>query len=108
MQRGVIPRAVEDVLSIVKAGIDTSMNHSSSVEELGSLSNPILSVNRRYPTREQVLTTYHTKGATDPDIINERVYLRMSVYMIYCDRIFDLLAKTQKKVKLEQYLDEQS
>lgn len=106
MQRGVIPRAVEDVLSIVKANLDTSINASSSVEELGSMSNPIRSVNTRFPTsREQVLTTVHRQGNADPDIINERVFLRMSVYMIYCDRIFDLLAPKKIKAKLEQYID---
>lgn len=73
------------------------------------MSNPIVSVNnRRYATRENALVTVHTKGAGDPDMMNERVFLRMSVYMIYCDRIYDLLGKSHKKVKLEQYIDKQS
>jgi len=41
-------------------------------------------------------------------MISERVFLRMSIYMIHNDRIYDLLTKAQHKVKLEQYLDEQS
>ena len=52
-----------------------------------------------YTSRENGLVTTHTKGASDPDMFNERVFLRMSVYMIYCDNIYDLLAKSPKRVK---------
>jgi hypothetical protein len=96
---------VEDILGIVKASQDTSLTHDGSLEE-GS--HPMVSVSKNPHGTDQVITTVHTRGVTDPDIINERVFLRMSVYMIYCDRIFDLLAKQNQKVKLEQYLDQQS
>ena len=70
------------------------------------MSNPILSVNsRRFATRENVVVNIHSKSATDPDMMHERVFLRMSIYMIYCDKIYDLIGKSQKKVKLEQYID---
>jgi hypothetical protein len=69
---------VEDILSIVK----TSQNTSVAEE-----------------------ATDRLIARTDPDMIHERVFLRISVYMIYCDRIFDLLAKQQTKIRLEQYLD---
>lgn len=107
VQRGVIPRAVEDVLNIVKADLTSSVNESNLMEALG-MATPTMSSNSKLTPREKVITTVHTKGAVDPDIINERVFLRMSVYMIYCDRIFDLIGKSQSKVKLEQYIDRQS
>lgn len=35
--------------------------------------------------------------------------IKMSVYMIYCDRIYDLLStKSGKKVKRESYIDQHS
>ena len=85
------------------------MNQTTSVEDYGSLNNPLLSVNnRQLQSREQVFTKILAREATDPDVINERVFLRMSIYMLHNDRIYDLLSKTQPKVKLEQYLDQQS
>jgi hypothetical protein len=111
VQRGVIPRAVEDILSIVKASYDTSINQSSSIEEFGSGTHPIISVNQngRYMKREeQALVNAHNHGQLDQDMISDRVYLRMSVYMIYCDKIYDLLSRSQKKIKREQYIDKQS
>lgn len=108
MQRGVIPRAVEDVLNIIKADLSASVIENTTLEGIVSPAlTPIMSA-RKLSAREQVITQVHTKGAADPDMINERVYLKMSVYMIYCDRIFDLLGQSQHKVRLEQYIDRQS
>ena len=40
---------------------------------------------------------------------DNRLFIKMSVYMIYCDRIYDLLStKSAKKVKREHYIDPQS
>ena len=37
------------------------------------------------------------------------MFIKMSVYMIYCDRIYDLLSsKSAKKVKREHYIDPSS
>jgi len=56
VQRGIIPRAIQDVLGIVRAHQDTSINQSS-LEDYGSLNNPLLSVNnRKHQSREQVFT----------------------------------------------------
>ena len=39
----------------------------------------------------------------------ERLFVKMSMYMIYCDRIYDLLSqKSGKKVKKESYIDQNS
>ena len=43
---------------------------------------------------EQALVNAHAHGQLDQDMISERVYLRMSVYMIYCDKIYDLLSRS--------------
>lgn len=45
-------------------------------------------------------------AAHDYDVIQDRMFLKISVYMIYCDRIYDLLStKSGKKVKKEHYID---
>ena len=39
----------------------------------------------------------------------ERLFLKASMFMIYCDRIYDLLSNKQnKKVKMEHYIDKNS
>ena len=43
--RGVVPRAVEDVLAIAKNTFESDNNQSSVIEEFGTETNPILSVN---------------------------------------------------------------
>lgn len=45
----------------------------------------------------------------DYDATQDRLYIKGSVYMIYCDRVYDLLSlKSGKKVKKECYIDPQS
>lgn len=97
MQRGVVPRAVEDVLSILKNSLDHPAN--SSIEDYGSVSNRIVSINN---------TGFKKKVEIDPDANSDKIYLKMGVYMIYCDQIFDLLASNGKKVKIEHYIDKES
>ena len=43
--RGVVPRAVEDVLAIAKNSYDSDINASSVIEDFGTDTNPILNVN---------------------------------------------------------------
>ena len=46
-ERGVVPRAIEDILSIVKNTyeLDANLNGSSMIEDYGTDTQPILSVN---------------------------------------------------------------
>ena len=43
--RGIVPRAVEDVLAIAKNSYDSENNASSVIEDFGTDTNPILNVN---------------------------------------------------------------
>ena len=48
-QRGIIPRAIEEVLNIVSTGQETgsaTKGSSSVLEDYGTGNNPLLSVNR--------------------------------------------------------------
>ena len=120
-ERGVVPRAIEDVLSIVKnsyeMGGEANLDGSSLIEDFGTDTHPILSVNggkHKFGIPKNILQGSNSQiqvyggadGARDQDAHTERLFIKMSVYMIYCDRVYDLLAsKSGKKVKREQYID---
>ena len=120
-ERGVVPRAIEDILSIVKntyeIGAD-NLNGSSLIEDYGTDTQPILSVNganNRFGIPREIMSqnqlnpiqVYGQQSANDYDAIQDKMFLKVSVYMIYCDRIYDLLAKQSgKKVKKEHYIDQ--
>lgn len=46
----------------------------------------------------------------DAPSAQDRIFVKMSVYMIYCDRIYDLLSTkaAKKTVKVEHYIDQAS
>jgi len=56
--RGCIPRTVEDVLSIIR-----NTFASDSLDDFGTL----------------------PKDRQDPDTVSDRVYLKMSSYLVYCE-----------------------
>jgi len=119
-ERGIVPRAIEDVLTIVKNTYEhgENLNSSSIIEDFGTDTQPILSVNagaskfgipRNILTNNSQIQVYgNNEAAKDYDGVSDRIFIKMSVYLIYCDRIFDLLsAKSSKKnVKLEHYIDQ--
>ena len=119
-ERGVVPRAIEDILSIVKntyeIGAD-NLNESSLIEDYGTDTTPILSVNggnHKFGIPKTIMQQNvnpiqvygNQNAAQDYDVIQDRMFLKISVYMIYCDRVYDLLStKSGKKVKKEHYID---
>ena len=84
--RGVIPRAVEEILTLI------SMDTSDVDFENGFL-------NLR--TRE-----------SDFQESVDKIYLRASVYMVHCENAYDLLSKgsaqSSRRVKVESYIDNKS
>lgn len=45
-------------------------------------------------------------GSRNNEGNQERLFVKLSIYMIYCDRVYDLLSqKSGKKVKKEHYID---
>ena len=121
-ERGVVPRAIEDVLNIVKNTyeIGDQLNGSSLIEDFGTDTQPILSVNAgnknfgQIPkailqSNSQIQVYGNNESGKDFDGVMDRMFIKVSVYMIYCDRIYDLLSnKSAKKVKKEHYIDPQS
>lgn len=126
-ERGVVPRAIEDVLGIVKNTYEQNLgdqaNGSSIIEDYGTDTQPILSVNgggaHRFgipkyimqASSSQIQVYSNNDGTKDYDVQGQdRIFVKMSVYMIYCDRIFDLLStkSAKKNVKVEHYIDQAS
>jgi hypothetical protein len=81
--RGVIPRAVEEILTLIS--MDTS-----EVEFENGLLN--------LKTRD---SDYHDTA--------DKIYLKASVYMVHCENAYDLLSKgsaqSTRRVKVESYID---
>lgn len=49
------------------------------------------------------------RGHYDQDDQVDHIYLRMSVYMIYCEQVLDLLApRAGKRAKFENYIDKET
>ena len=87
--RGIVPRAIEDILAISKNTFESDNNQSSVIEDFGTETNPILSVNapNRFKIHQEI------SNQADPDMASiDRLYLKISIYMVYCDKIYDLLA----------------
>ena len=91
------------------------------LEDYGTDNQPLLSVNHagnRFGIPKAILQgnsnsqiqVYGDGIGKDFDACTDRMFIKVSVYMIYCDKIYDLLcSKSQKKnVKLEHYIDPQS
>ena len=101
---------MEDVLAIAKNSYDSENNTSSVLEDFGTESNPMLNVNAgaRFNSHKQGYAAHTTR--TDPDMgTADRLYLKMSAYMVYCDRIYDLLTQRPgTRVKMDHYIDPQT
>jgi hypothetical protein len=81
--RGVIPRAVEEILTLI------SMDTSEVEFENGFLN---------LKTRD-----------SDYQDTADKIYLKASVYMVHCENAYDLLSKgsaqSTRRVKVESYID---
>lgn len=118
-ERGVVPRAIEEVLSIVKNTYTNNeqLNGSSIIEDFGTETQPILSVNAGgnnkfgipkaiLQSNSQIQVYGESVRGGDYDASQDRLFIKGSIYMIYCDRVYDLLSnKSAKKVRNEHYID---
>ena len=81
------------------------MNGSSLIEDYGTDTQPILSVNQGahkfgipktilQPHGQQQIQVYgNNELGKDYDAgTGDRIFIKMSVYLIYCDKIYDLLS----------------
>ena len=83
--RGVLPRAIEEILNIIKNTSDECTPVEDSYAE--TYTEDLISINKPpYP---------------------HQISLRMSVYMVYADQIYDL-QNSAKRVKLDHFVDNQT
>lgn len=88
--RGIVPRAVEEVLSLVGSGQNLNRDEETLQHYGGGDTSPILNLK------------------VDSDMSgNTKIYLRIQVFLIHCEQVYDLLSspKSIKRCKTHSYLD---
>ena len=103
------------------AGVDVSGSAGGSViEDFGTDTHPILSVragNTKFGIPKAIMQGNNSQiqvygsdlMGKDHDALQDKMFIKVSIYMIYCDRIYDLLSsKTGRKIKIEHFIDPQS
>mmetsp|Transcript_30795 Transcript_30795/g.30291 ORF Transcript_30795/g.30291 Transcript_30795/m.30291 type:complete len:137 (+) Transcript_30795:680-1090(+) len=97
MDRGILPRAVEDIFNIVKNSEERDDDFELFKSEV--LSSSFDPPTHDYPRREPV---------------PERMFLKVCVYQIFVDKVIDLLqgsahtVKISSKVQVDHYIDKES
>jgi hypothetical protein len=110
MERGILPRAVEDIFNIVRNSEEREEDYQIIRDELmaqddsGFTEQDVSTHSRKYPGRSH----YNEQTMSTP----ERMFLKVSVYQIFVDKVLDLLPVNNKRhspsVKLEHYIDKDS